>query len=185
MEHSRCRYMGAVLVLIAGMAGGTTHAHDRYHLDGERVYLGEADKGRPHGEGRMLWSSGAVHVGTWVDGARHGTGTYRDADGATYVGQYRDGERHGHGRFTWPDGRSYDGEWQAGMRHGEGIEKLPSGLIRRCTWAWGEVVSTSCKPSVGKIPTSETTRITRVSCLGTRRCRLSLEEVRKGTRCPR
>ena len=51
-----------------------------------RVYRGEVRDGPPHGEGRMIWSSGAVHTGTWVDGARSGSG-----------------------RLTWPDGRSYDG----------------------------------------------------------------------------
>ena len=185
MRSTRWRWTCAALVLAAAIAVGTTQAHETLYLDDGRVYLGEVRDGRPHGEGRMLWPSGAAHVGTWVDGARHGPGTYRDTEGASYVGEFRDGEREGHGRFTWPDGRSYDGEWRAGMRHGQGVERLPSGLSRRCAWAWGTVVRPSCRLGTGKKFASESTGLTREGRYGTRRCRLTVEEVKNETRCPR
>ena len=185
MQSTRWRGMRAALVLAAAIAVGTTQAHETLYLDDGRVYLGEVRDGRPHGEGRMLWPSGAVHVDTWSDGMRHGAGTYRDAEGASYVGTFRDGERDGHGRFTWPDGRSYDGAWRAGMRHGQGVEQLPSGLSRCCAWAWGNVVRPSCRASAGKKFASELRRLARAKRYGTRRCRLTREEVNKGMRCPR
>ena len=185
MQSTRWRGMRAALVLAAAIAVGTTQAHETLYLDDGLVYLGEVRDGRPHGEGRMLWPSGAVHVDTWSEGMRHGAGTYRDAEGASYVGTFRDGERDGHGRFTWPDERSYDGAWRAGMRHGQGVEQLPSGLSRCCAWAWGNVVRLSCRPGDGKKFASELRRLARAKRYGTRRCRLTREEVNKGMRCPR
>ena len=42
---------------------------------------------------------------------------------------------------------AYEGTWRAGMRHGAGTETLRSGLSRRCTWKWGEVVRETCTPT--------------------------------------
>ena len=145
MNIARTRRQAAALILAATLVHGAD-AHEVLYLEDGRVYRGEVVDGRPHGEGRMIWSDNRTYEGTWKDGGRHGEGVERFGREARYAGAYRDGERSGHGRFTWPDGRAYEGAWRAGMRHGEGTETLPSGSSRRCTWSWGEVVRESCAP---------------------------------------
>jgi len=80
--------------------------------------MGQWQRSRMNGEGRMIWP-----------------------DGRRFEGQYKDDKRSGHGRFTWPDGRSYDGQWHRGKQHGRGVYSDVRGRSWTGDWANGQKVT--------------------------------------------
>ena len=77
-------------------------------------YVGEIEKGRPHGMGTITFGKGKwegdKYVGEWKDG-KYSQGTYTWSDGRKYVGEFKDGTQNGQGTFTYPDGSKYVGEY--------------------------------------------------------------------------
>jgi len=72
-------------------------------------YVGEIEKGLPHGMGTITfgkgkWKGGKKYVGEWKDGKPNGQGIYTYGkgkwEGDKYVGEYKDGEYHGQGTYT-------------------------------------------------------------------------------------
>lgn len=103
--------------------------------DEDYVYDGELINGKPHGQGRMTYSSGEVYEGQFEDGLPSGGGTFlRQIDGglsAQYTGEWSRGLKHGFGIETWPDGMRYEGEFRDGDSAGSGKMIFQSGMVRR------------------------------------------------------
>ena len=80
-------------------------------------YVGEIEKGLPHGMGTITFgkgkSEGQKYIGEWKDG-KYSQGTYTWSDGRKYVGDFKNWKKHGQGTFTWSDGRKYVGEYKDG-----------------------------------------------------------------------
>lgn len=72
------------------------------------------------GHGVYRWPDGRVYEGNWERSRQHGQGEFRWPDGRVYRGQYKDGKMHGSGILEWPDGRKYDGQWRNGLQSGKG-----------------------------------------------------------------
>lgn len=75
------------------------YANDLFHGVGKRnttagVYEGEFEKGRKHGEGKMLWiENRSSYEGHWSDGFFHGVGIFVGKDSTTYSGEWNKGDR--------------------------------------------------------------------------------------------
>ena len=57
-------------------------------------YVGEIEKGLPHGMGTITFGKGK-----WKRGKK-------------YVGEWKDGKPNGQGTETWSNGKKYEGEWK-------------------------------------------------------------------------
>ena len=90
-------------------------------------YVGEIEKGLPHGMGTITfgkgkWKGGKKYIGEWKDGKPNGYGTFTWTDGRKYVGEWKEGERNGQGTFTSPDGTKYVGEYKGDKPNGQGTK---------------------------------------------------------------
>ena len=65
------------------------------------IYIGEWDKGSPHGQGTLTYQDESIYTGGWRLGFRNGQGTLKYLDGRNYIGGWRVGSRHGQGTFTF------------------------------------------------------------------------------------
>lgn len=84
-------------------------------------YVGDVLRGRAHGRGVAIYSTGSRYVGQWRDNERHGHGEFFWTDGAHYAGDYRHNHRDGRGTYHFPGGEVYDGEWAEDARNGSGV----------------------------------------------------------------
>ena len=80
-------------------------------LKGNPAYIGEFNKGQPHGFGTFMYA-GRKYVGEWKNGKQHGEGTYMYVNGDRYVGEWKKGLRHGSGTFTYSSGKFEKGIWK-------------------------------------------------------------------------
>jgi len=55
-------------------------------------YVGEMQRGKPHGQGEYKYSYGGIFKGQFKDGLRHGSGTISDRGGKKFIFQYENGE---------------------------------------------------------------------------------------------
>ena len=89
--------------------------------------------GKPHGKGKITFSSGAIYEGEVKNGIICGQGTYIWPDRDKYVGEWKDGKQHGQGTFSrfgvisigritnnWGDLIVYVGEYKYGKKNGYG-----------------------------------------------------------------
>ena len=83
-------------------------------------YVGQVRKGKAHGYGVAILSTGSRYIGEWKDNHRHGVGTYHWKDGAYYEGEYENDKRNGQGTYYWPNGEKFVGLWEDDERTGEG-----------------------------------------------------------------
>jgi hypothetical protein len=94
------------------------------------TYDGEWSDDRPHGQGKVVWSSnGAVFKGQFKEGEYSGMGVYIWPSGKKFVGKWEKGVKHGHGVHTWPSGQTYDGEYSNGAKDGYGRMTWPDGSM--------------------------------------------------------
>jgi hypothetical protein len=85
--------------------------------------VGQFHQGRPHGECRLLFSSGELKEGRFENGEfTQGQVTFPNGD--VYVGQFQDDFQHGSGIMTRADGAIEKGAWIAGK--GPGVTGLAS-----------------------------------------------------------
>ena len=59
-------------------------------------------------------ANGFTYVGEWNRGIPHGKGTGTAPDGTKYIGQFEAGKRHGKGTETYPNGNEYVGIFKNG-----------------------------------------------------------------------
>ncbi|MBS7810700.1 MORN repeat-containing protein [Roseococcus pinisoli] len=90
-------------------------------------WTGPCPEGPSQGEGVLAWRyvregqpGDERYVGTMARGRMHGIGTYLESTGEVYQGEFQDGREQGRGLRVFPTGR-YDGEWRQGQRHGRGV----------------------------------------------------------------
>jgi hypothetical protein len=90
-------------------------------------WTGACPEGPAQGEGVLGWNykrddeqGSERYVGTMARGRMHGIGTYLESTGEIYQGEFQDGREQGRGLRVFPTGR-YDGEWRQGLRHGRGV----------------------------------------------------------------
>jgi hypothetical protein len=104
--------MKRIIILLASLVLGGTHAYAETLSFHHGVYVGEVLDGVPHGKGIFNFSDGASYVGEFKGGLKHRFGTFITAMGEKWVGQFREDDRHGQGTYTWPDGQKYIGEFR-------------------------------------------------------------------------
>ncbi|WP_298615241.1 leucine-rich repeat protein [uncultured Odoribacter sp.] len=101
------------------------------------VYEGEMRKGKPHGEGKMIYVSGDIYEGTWVNGFyKQGKKSY--VDGNIYEGEWLDGY-YKKGKMSYANGDIYEGEWQLGKPEGKGKMSYSNGNTCEGNWYKGEL----------------------------------------------
>jgi hypothetical protein len=90
--------------------------------DASSPYDGQLDsEGRPHGQGKYVFTNGDAYEGDFDSGSRTGKGVYRFADGGdVYTGDFVSNQFHGRGVMVYGSGDRYDGEWADGQRDGRG-----------------------------------------------------------------
>ena len=95
----------------------------------EPTYVGEIEKGKPHGIGTLTYKDGSKYEGGWKNGVVHGQGISNMSFGYRYEGEYKNGFRDGQGTLTYPDGRKYVGGWKDGRYHGQGTRTNSDGSM--------------------------------------------------------
>ena len=99
------------------------------------VYEGGWSRGKPNGQGRMVFRTGE-YVGDIRDGHAHGQGKVRWNDGTTHQGGFRHHRPHGRGMKTYPDGTVASGTWTAGeraeiaLRADDGLKRETEGNLK-------------------------------------------------------
>eukprot|EP01062_Namystynia_karyoxenos_P013172 TRINITY_DN14745_c0_g2_i1.p1 TRINITY_DN14745_c0_g2~~TRINITY_DN14745_c0_g2_i1.p1 ORF type:complete len:1190 (+),score=353.65 TRINITY_DN14745_c0_g2_i1:156-3725(+) len=102
-----------------GMQRGKLHGIGRYVATTGAVYDGEYESDVKHGWGEQKLPTGEFYIGMYSHGAMHGIGRYHFGPQGEYRGWWVDNNIEGFGVFEKPDGR-YIGEWKANQRNGRG-----------------------------------------------------------------
>jgi hypothetical protein len=91
-------------------------------MQSDFVYEGEFSDNRPHGKGKLVFSTGAEQEGTFFNGKLHGTNCKMKLEGGfVYVGDFMDGQIR-RGTLYTPT-YTYEGEFnEHGRAHGEGAQ---------------------------------------------------------------
>jgi len=126
-ENKDTKYVGEIEKGLPHGMGTITYGKGKW--EGQK-YIGEWKDGK-YSQGTFTWSEGKwkgdKYVGEFKDGVFHGQGTRTWSEGDKFVGEYKNGERNGQGIYTWSDGRKYVGEWKDGKRNGQGTRISPDG----------------------------------------------------------
>ncbi len=90
------------------------------------IYEGEVVNGKPHGQGKLLYSLNNVsnyvsYEGDWFDGEKQGKGTMIWKNGDKYVGNWKNNKQDGQGNYYWADGSIYNGNWEDSKKNGQGV----------------------------------------------------------------
>jgi len=97
-------------------------------------YEGEVDdKGRPDGEGKLIYKSfysagDYTYEGQFKGGKKHGHGVLTQGDDR-YEGEWKNDLRDGYGTQVYCFGARYEGYWKEDKHHGEGILTEKDGTI--------------------------------------------------------
>jgi hypothetical protein len=89
-----------------------------------KVYAGEWQAEKPHGQGKCLYKNGDVYEGEWNAGRVTGNGTMQYADGRRYTGSWLDDKYHGEGVATLLSGKLVDATWEMGKQ--VGLNRAPA-----------------------------------------------------------
>jgi hypothetical protein len=90
---------------------------DRY--DGEYIVTDEGQIIR-HGQGKHTSADEQlIYIGEWNRDKMHGNGRLTYGNGATYDGEFQSNYFQGLGTYTWPDGAQYTGIWQGSRAIGK------------------------------------------------------------------
>ncbi len=92
-----------------------TYHHPTIQYDNGDYYIGEEQKGIPHGNGVMYYANGDTCSGQWIQGIVDGLGSYKRAYGTRFEGFYRNGYPQS-GTMTYPNGDTFEGHWRNGKR---------------------------------------------------------------------
>ncbi len=106
-----------------------TSINKSYTLNDDTDYEGDFSKGKPHGNGKKIYSNGDSYEGEFVNGVVSGKGRYVWSSGNIYQGDFVNGKFHGHGKLIWKDGDIYEGEYVNDKRTGKGKLTFASGDI--------------------------------------------------------
>ena len=111
-----------------------------------RTYVGDLEKGKEHGQGKMTFSDGTSYEGIWNKGVLVLDGEQKIiySNGNIYEGNLRDGKEHGRGTMTYgshsvnPQGfDNYVGQWSNGYIKGEGTMTYKNDNIYEGQWKIG------------------------------------------------
>ncbi|CAJ15985.1 phosphatidylinositol-4-phosphate 5-kinase related [Trypanosoma equiperdum] len=116
------------------------------------TYEGEFHNNKPHGRGRLSFTTGAEQEGTFFAGKLHGTNCKMKLDGGfVYVGEFVDGCIR-RGQLFAPT-YIYDGEFnEHGRAHGEGTQTYLANeprLLFTGIWDSGALVRGTCSDEYG------------------------------------
>lgn len=116
------------------------------------VYEGEFSNNKPHGRGRLVFSTGAEQEGTFLNGKLHGSECKMKLEGGfVYVGEFMDGQVR-RGTLYTPT-YTYEGEFnEHGRAHGEGAQTYlinEPRLIFTGIWNNGALVRGVCVDEYG------------------------------------
>ena len=89
------------------------------------IYIGECEKGKPHGFGILSALSNEKYIGTIFNNKYSGHGKYLHYDGSIYEGEFENDLYHGKGTLTKKDGKQYSGFWHKGLLMHEDIGLNP------------------------------------------------------------
>lgn len=93
------------------------------------VYVGQFQRGKRHGSGRMTYDAKSYYEGDWESDLPHGTGTLDNANTGVYTGQWEKGRKHGNGRMTWVNNDVYEGNWAMDAMSGQGLLTFCNGFV--------------------------------------------------------
>ncbi|KPA75417.1 putative mitochondrial hypothetical protein [Leptomonas pyrrhocoris] len=116
------------------------------------VYEGEFADNKPHGKGKLVFSTGAEQEGTFFNGKLHGTECKMKLEGGfVYVGDFMDGQIR-RGTLYTPT-YTYEGDFnEHGRAHGEGAQTYlinEPRLIFTGVWSNGALVRGVCHDEYG------------------------------------
>ncbi len=123
-----CLSLAVLVVWPLLLPAAASSSPDAVMPDGGRYY-GPLRDGKPHGRGRMEWSSGARYEGGFANGVFSGKGRMHYANGDVYEGEFRNGMMAGRGRLRLRDGAVYTGEFLDDYFSGQGRYEMPSGEV--------------------------------------------------------
>ena len=85
-------------------------------------YIGEWEKDKFNGKGRILSVNGDYYEGEVIKGLIEGNGVfYSSKDNYKYIGEFKENKFHGKGRIIYEkDNIVYEGEFKEGYKHGLG-----------------------------------------------------------------
>ena len=129
---------------------------------GKRVYEGEWQQSRRHGQGKETWMGkspglvccayegkfqkdlfhgrgilrkmGTRYEGDFTLGSKNGEGRMDYPDGSYYEGRWDNNRCHGRGKYTKNTGEEYEGDWINGQRYGQGVNTDVKGVIFDGEW---------------------------------------------------
>jgi len=83
-------------------------------------YFGEFRRGKRHGRGRQILTTGEVYDGQWLEDMMHGKGRHIFEDRSSFEGSFVRNRWHGYGERVFSNGDWYKGQFRAGEMHGKG-----------------------------------------------------------------
>ena len=101
-------------------------------------YIGELKKGKPNGNGRMIYADKSEYIGSWSLGERNGLGQMIYADKSEYIGSWSLGERNGLGQLKTAN-YVYNGFWKNDNPNDSGRIEYKNGIIYDGKWNNGNI----------------------------------------------
>jgi len=102
------------------------------------------DKGKPHGQGKYVWTDGSSYEGDLTHGELHGNGTFRWPNGNSYCGNFDKGQRNGKGIFVWKEGDAFEGDFVQNKISGFGTYWYSNGDKYLGQWSAGRQEGQGC-----------------------------------------
>lgn len=103
------------------------------------LYSGTSRRGRPSGNGFLIYFTGDVlarynYTGVFANGVPGGQGAMSFRNGDIHRGEYADGKPHGRGSITFRNGDRFSGVFINGRRTGQGVVDYRGGARREGEW---------------------------------------------------
>lgn len=96
--------------------------HPLVDQNGDKFYyVGDYEKGVPHGRGVSKFSNKNEYIGDFKKGERDGEGEFIWANGDVYVGHFKNDQFDGYGKLIYKNGNTYSGQFKEGKKQGNGI----------------------------------------------------------------
>ena len=119
------------LMILICFASAEAKPKTKKYKNGD-YYEGEWKKGKPEGQGKMVFADGRIYEGKWINGKVAGDGVYQEPDGVTFSGQFTPQFDTQDifvsiipikGKLTSSDS-SYEGEWDGSISNFTGVMKM-------------------------------------------------------------
>jgi hypothetical protein len=119
------------------LLGALPHGNGRLVHSSGALYEGEFHEGKRCGQGLWMHPGGITYEGSWLNDLYHGFGVLHIPGVYHYKGEWFAGQKSGYGTQTWVNGRHYTGQWYASLMHGSGTLYYPDGSYYEGDWQEG------------------------------------------------